>query len=332
MTPSPAPLPAPSSAELEAAVRVLARGGLVAFPTETVYGLGAAADDPAAVARVFAAKGRPTGHPLIVHVAGAAALFGLTPEVSEAAARLAEAFWPGPLTLVVPRGPAVHPSVTGGQDTVAVRVPDHSVALALLSAFGRPIAAPSANRFGAVSPTTADHVRADLAGVVDLVLDGGPCRIGIESTIVDLTGGPPLVLRPGGVPVEALSDTLGETVGVGSRGSVRAPGGLASHYAPSARVEVCDASELESRLAELLREPARVAVLAPAGVRVPDGAASRLLVADAGAYARSLYGALRSFDAEGVEVVLAVPPESSGLGRAILDRLSRAAAPRSGSD
>src|SRR5688572_708089 len=325
-------LPGSSTDEIGQAARLLASGGLVAFPTETVYGLGAAADDPAAVARVFKVKGRPTGHPLIVHVADADALAGLTPEVSEAAVRLAERFWPGPLTLVVARGTSVLPSVTGGQDTVAVRVPNHPVALALLEAFGRPIAAPSANRFGAVSPTTAAHVRADLGGAVDLVLDGGACAVGLESTIVDLTGGSPRVLRPGGVPVEALSDALGEPVAVGSRDGIRAPGGLASHYAPDARVFLCEPDELDSRVAELSGQGARVAVLAPADVVIPGAARARLVVAEPSAYARALYAALRDFDARGMDVVLAVPPPTAGLGRAILDRLSRAAAPRPESD
>ena len=327
-----APLPPELPDEVGQAVRVLSSGGLVAFPTETVYGLGAAADDPAAVNRVFRVKGRPAGHPLIVHVADAAALVALTPEVSEAAARLAEAFWPGPLTLVVRRGAAVLPSVTGGQDTVAVRVPAHPLALSLLGAFGKPIAAPSANRFGGVSPTTAEHVRADLGAAVDLVLDGGACSVGLESTIVDLTGSSPLVLRPGGVSVEALSDALGAAVSVGARDDVRAPGGLASHYAPEARVFVCEPEALDSRAAELSRQGARVAVLAPSEVSIPGTARASLAVADPSAYARALYAALRDFDAKGVDVVLAVPPPASGLGRAILDRLSRAAAPRPESD
>lgn len=318
--------------QIGAAVRVLASGGLVAFPTETVYGLGAAADDPAAVARVFRVKGRPTAHPLIVHVAKAAALSALTPELSRAAERLAEKFWPGPLTLVVRRGAAVLPSVTGGQDTVAVRVPDHPVALELLGAFARPIAAPSANRFGGVSPTTAAHVRRDLGGAVDLVLDGGACTVGLESTIVDLTGAAPLVLRPGGVPLEALSDALGETVRAGVRDELRAPGGLPSHYAPEARVLVCEANELDSRVAELAKLGARVAVLAPSEVPVPGGVRASLVLADAATYARALYAALRDFDAQGMDVVVAVPPPTAGLGHAILDRLSRAAAPRTESD
>jgi L-threonylcarbamoyladenylate synthase len=327
-----ASLPDSSADAIAEAARVLTLGGLVAFPTETVYGLGAAADDPAAVARVFKVKGRPTAHPLIVHVADAAAFVDLTPEVSEAAARLAEKFWPGPLTLVVPRGAAVLPSVTGGQDTVAVRVPAHPVALALLRAYGRPIAAPSANRFGAVSPTTAEHVRTELGGAVDLVLDGGACAVGLESTIIDLTGSSPLVLRPGGVPVEALSEALGEVVRVGAREAVRAPGGLPSHYAPDARVILCEPDAVDARVAELTGLGARVAVLAPDEVPIPAAARASVAVADPSAYARALYAALRHFDAKGSDVVRAAPPPASGLGRAIVDRLSRAAAPRPESD
>jgi L-threonylcarbamoyladenylate synthase len=183
-----------------------------------------------------------------------------------------------------------------------------------------------------VSPTTAEHVRRDLGGAVDLVLDGGACTVGLESTIVDLTGASPLVLRPGGVPLEDLSDALGETVHTGARDELRAPGGLPSHYAPEARVLVCEATALESRVAELAKLGARVAVLAPAEVPIPDAARASLAVADPSAYARALYAALRDFDAQRMDVVVAVPPPASGLGHAILDRLSRAAAPRPESD
>ena len=180
-----------------AGARILAAGGLVAFPTETVYGLGADARNPDAVARIFAAKGRPTDHPLICHIASVDDLAPLVAEVTPAARALADAFWPGPLTLVMTRSAAVPDAVTGGRDTVAVRVPDHPVALALLRAFGGPVAAPSANRFGRPSPTRADDVRDELGDGVDLVLDGGPCAIGVESTVLDLASDPPQVLRPG---------------------------------------------------------------------------------------------------------------------------------------
>src|SRR5690349_19076998 len=197
------------TSDIEKAAGVLRAGGLVAFPTETVYGLGANAEDPAAVSRIFQVKGRPPSHPLIVHLGGAELLGDWVEDVPATARLLAERFWPGPLTLVLRRGRRVPLEATGGLETVAVRVPDHPVALALLSAFGGGVTAPSANRFGSVSPTTADHVRAELGDAVDFVLDGGPCEVGVESTIVDVTGDVPTVLRPGGVTREDLEAVLG---------------------------------------------------------------------------------------------------------------------------
>ncbi len=222
------------------AVRVLRDGGLVAVPTETVYGLGADAANPEAVRRVYAVKGRPLDHPLIVHVASGTALARWATAVPPAADALAAACWPGPLTVVLHRRPDVDPTVAGGRDTIALRVPAHPLTLAVLEAFGGGIAAPSANRFGHVSPTTADHVRADLGDDVDLVLDGGPCTIGVESTIVDLTVEPPSVLRPGGIPLEALAAIVDGPVRGEDTGPRRAPGMLASHYAPRARVELIE--------------------------------------------------------------------------------------------
>ncbi|MCD6726255.1 MAG: threonylcarbamoyl-AMP synthase, partial [Solirubrobacteraceae bacterium] len=238
-------MPVVTRADIERAVRVLRAGGLVAFPTETVYGLGAAARDPAALARLYAVKGRPVDHPVIVHLAGADRLGDWAATVPAAAAALAERFWPGPLTLVLDRAASVPDAVTGGRATVGLRVPDQPVALALLAAFGDGIAAPSANRFGQVSPTTAAHVRAGLGADVDLLLDGGPCRIGVESTIVDLSDPTvPRLLRAGGVPAEALAETLGALPET-DRGPARAPGMLAAHYAPRALVVLArDADEL----------------------------------------------------------------------------------------
>ncbi len=194
---------------LTRAVETLRRGGVIALPTETVYGLAANCEDELAVRRVFAIKGRPATHPLIIHIARAGELGAWARDVPPEAWRLAEAFWPGPLTLVLPRTARATDAVTGGQDTVAVRVPQHPLALAVLDALGGGVAAPSANRFGKVSPTTAEHVRADLGAEVDLLLDGGPCTVGLESTIVDLSGGAPAVLRPGGLPLEELERVLG---------------------------------------------------------------------------------------------------------------------------
>ncbi len=301
------------------AVDVLRRGGLVAFPTETVYGLGADAANPTALARLFAVKGRPTDHPVIVHVARAAQLDQLGRDIPDLAHAFAEAFWPGPLTIVVRRDlERVTSAATGGRDTVGIRVPDHPVALALLAAFGDDafgggIAAPSANRFGRVSPTTAQHVRDDLGDDVDLVLDGGPSSIGVESTIVDVSGPEPVVLRVGGIGEEQLSEVAGVPLARVTGGEIAAPGTLASHYAPKARVELVDATDLERRAASLRAEGLKVGVLeAPADVRD---------------YARVLYQRLRALDSRSVDVILAVPPgDPEGIGAAVADRLRRAAA------
>jgi L-threonylcarbamoyladenylate synthase len=309
------------------AVRVLRAGGLVAFPTETVYGLGADARDPRAVGRIFAAKGRPADHPLIVHVPDEARAKRWARAWPAAAHRLAEALWPGPLTLIVPRAEGVPDAVTGGQPTVGLRVPDHPLALELLEAFGDGVAAPSANRFGSVSPTTAAHVALELGRAVDLILDGGACRVGVESTIVDLSDGAPRLLRPGGVPRERIEAILGRPL-AGGAGTTRAPGTLPSHYAPRARVRPVAATDLARAVREAGLGPERVVVLGPEAV---PGAAHLPLSADVEEAARQLYAALREVDARGFELaVVALPPER-GLGLAVADRLRRAAAPRTGS-
>jgi L-threonylcarbamoyladenylate synthase len=315
-----------TDADISGAAETLRRGGLVAFPTETVYGLGADADDAAALARLYAVKGRPGEHPVIVHVGAPAQLDEWAAEVPVAARRLGDALWPGPLTLVVRRAPRVLDGVTGGGDTVGVRVPDQPVALALLHAFGGGIAAPSANRFGHVSPTTADDVRADLGDDVDVVLDDGPCTVGVESTIVDCTGDELVILRPGGVTRELVEKVSAQKVVVGRDGLTRAPGTLKSHYAPEATVLVVDRDDLAPRATALLAADQRVAVLAPgpvpalpADVVVLDGPA------DSDEYARVLYARLREVDRRGVDVVLAVPPPDAGVGVAVGDRLRRAA-------
>lgn len=303
----------------------------MAVPTETVYGLGANAENPAAVASVFKVKGRPTSHPLIVHIGSADQLGGWVADVPDTARRLAEHFWPGPLTLILRRGHRVPHATTGGQETVAVRVPNHPVALALLSAFGGGIAAPSANRFGSVSPTTAQHVRAELGDAVDFVLDGGPCEVGVESTIVDLTGQTPRILRPGGVTREDLEAVLGHPVAAtGSTNGVRVPGQHPSHYAPRARVVLVEPEKIFAE-AELARAGGqRVGVLLPPGVPAPVTAHVVLPVPDStGAYARGLYGFLREFDRQGCTLIIASLPEQAGLGLAIANRLRHAAGPRS---
>jgi len=315
------------SSDVVAAVAVLRRGGLVAFPTETVYGLGADAANPAAVGRIFAVKGRPRSHPVIVHLAEATAVKAWAADVPPDAWALAEAFWPGPLTLILPRADHVPDAVTGGAATVGLRVPNQPLALELLSAFGSGIAAPSANRFGRVSPTTAAHVRADLGTAVDLVLDGGPCAVGVESTIVDLSRGAPRVLRLGGLSVEALSEVLGHRVEAqDGPGATPAPGTLLSHYAPAARVEVLASDAVADRARALLAEDRRVGVLAPRRIEgLPAGTEALPPAGSAAAYAKCLYQRLREADRIGLDVLLAVPPPDRGIGAAVADRLRRAA-------
>lgn len=316
-------------AVIAAGAQALAAGRLVAFPTETVYGLGADALDPAAVARIFRAKGRPTDHPLICHVASADELPGLMAAPTPAATALADAFWPGPLTLVVERAAAVPDAVTGGRDTVAVRVPAHPQALALLRAFGGPVAAPSANRFGRPSPTRADDVAAELGDAVDVIIDGGPCEVGIESTVLDLTTDPPQVLRPGRISAEQIAQVLGIPVSAEASGPARAPGMLESHYAPGARVEVVAEKAAAGRAAAAMDDGLRVAVLAPGHIAdLPAGCLVLGPVGDPDAYAARLYAAFRRADAEGAQVIVAVPPPAEGIGIAVRDRLARASAGR----
>jgi L-threonylcarbamoyladenylate synthase len=315
------------SPDVGRAVRVLRRGGLVGFPTETVYGLGADAASDDAIAGLYAVKGRPTDHPVIVHLGDAAQLDEWAASVPPVAHGLAAACWPGPLAIVVPAAARVSRRATGGLDTVGLRVPDHPLALELLEAFGGGIAAPSANRFGRVSPTTASAVRRDLGADVDLVLDGGPCAVGVESTIVDCTGDEPRVLRVGGVTLETLTELLGAVPEVG--GATRAPGTLAAHYAPNAVVEVVTPDTLEDRARELDGRGRRAGMVAlaadVAGIPLPDALVPLARPVDAIAYAHELYGALRQADELGLDVVLAIAPPPSGLGRAIADRLGRAA-------
>ena len=314
------------TSDVDLAVRLLRAGGLVALPTETVYGLGADAEDAAAVARVYAAKGRPADHPLIVHLADAEALHdGWAVEVPSYALLLAAACWPGPLTLVLARGPRAGDHVTGGQGTVGLRVPAHPVAHALLVAFGGGVAAPSANRFGRVSPTDSAHVLDELGDVLepgrDAVLVGAASDVGVESTIVDCTGAAPRLLRPGAVGVEEIEAVTGLDVQAADT-SVRAPGTLATHYAPSAQVVLADA---DSVMHAVSSASAPVALLAPADVATPEGVVRLASPADSSAYARALYAALREADARAVRTVVAVAPAEGAIADAVLDRLRRAA-------
>jgi len=323
------------------AVAALRRGEAVGLPTETVYGLAADARNPAAIARVFALKGRPLDHPLIVHLPAALPWTEWAVDVPDSAYRLAEAFWPGPLTLVLRRHPAVLDAVTGGQSTIALRVPAHPIAQAVLQAFGDGLVAPSANRFGHVSPTTAAHVRAEFGNALPLVLDGGPCTIGVESSIVDLSGTTPRLLRPGmlahGMIEAVLNSPLARDAGVDSP---RVPGSLESHYAPrtptvwidspfqrrsAARLDGSAPSDERSRLAALLQcEAAQVRMLALGSL--PEGFDGIALPADPEAYARRMYAALRELDEGAFAAILIQAPPESEAWLAIRDRLRRACA------
>ncbi len=306
------------------AARMLSEGLLVAFPTETVYGLGADAGNVAAVARIFEAKKRPADHPLIVHVGDldAAQRWAV---LSPQAVALAEAFWPGPLTLIVPRAAHVHDIVTGGQSSVGLRVPSHPVAHALLKEFGNGIAAPSANRYGHVSPTTARHVADDLGDGVDLILDGGASGIGIESTIVALTTEVAMLLRPGAIGADAIAAVLGGPLAQGDSSAPRASGTLASHYAPRTPAHLVEPDVLRAELAQLEDRDERIAVLARTA-EMPEAFDGVWLTAplDAADYARSLYANLRELDNAKADAILVecVPDETAWA--AIRDRLARA--------
>lgn len=307
---------------IEEATAVLRRGGLVAFPTETVYGLGADASNPEALARLYAVKGRPLNHPVIVHLGDTAQLPRWAREIPRYAATLAERFWPGPLTLVLLRAKGVGDELTGGQDTIGLRVPRHPVALRLLREFGGGVAAPSANRFGRISPTTAKHVHEDLGADVDLILDGGACEIGIESTIVDLSRGVPVLLRPGRVAIADIADALGTEPQAPDSAAPRAPGALESHYAPRRPLRLIHSSQWDSGVG---REPARRAVMS---FRTrPAGDASIAWIeapSDPQRYGHDFYANLRALDASGcVEIVVEAPPDSAEWA-AVRDRLTRA--------
>ncbi|SFW19368.1 L-threonylcarbamoyladenylate synthase [Nitrosovibrio sp. Nv17] len=324
--------PSVDSGSLAAAVARLKAGGVVAFPTETVYGLGAEISRAAAIRRVFEIKGRPTDHPLIVHVADASRLARWAREVPEPARRLAQHFWPGPLTLILPRSRHVPDSVTGGQDTVGLRVPSHPVALALLAALGPggALVAPSANRFGRLSPTTAAHVHDELGNAVDQVLDGGACRIGLESTIVGFSEDTAVVLRPGGVPVTALEQALDGRVAIAENPHrmTRVPGTLATHYAPATPLECLPAASLRRRVVELARQGLRVAVLTWSDQGIDLAGEKNILRQpmpdDAAAYGSRLYATLHRLDREGFDCLLAEIPPADPAWLAVADRLQRA--------
>lgn len=333
---------APASSIIKRAADLLRQGELVVFPTETVYGLGADAFQPAALAGIFLAKGRPLSDPLIVHIAEYETLDEVVSSVSPTARLLIEVFWPGPLTLVLPRGPRVPYIVTAGWETVAVRMPRHPVALALIRALDSPIAAPSANRFMHVSPTTAAHALEDLRGRVPLILDGGPCNVGVESTILDLSAAVPTILRPGGISLEALRTVLPEVHAPISHQaspteiSQKAPGQLTTHYAPTIPLILFEGSEKDMRAAlkkELdkhLAQGKRVGLLI-ADTDLPAFQQSDALVYSLGdtrqpaQLAANLFASLRALEEARVQVILCRTFPARELGLAIHDRLRRAA-------
>ena len=307
------------------AARLLADGKLVAFPTETVYGLGADASNAAAVGRIFEAKGRPADHPVIVHVTDLAAAERWASAIPEQARALAAAFWPGPLTLIVPRAGHVHDAVTGGQASIGLRAPAHPVARALLTEFGGGVAAPSANRFGHVSPTTAQHVADDLGDAVDLILDGGACDIGIESTIIAFTTATPMLLRPGGIGIEAITAILGQVPAMADGSAPRASGTLATHYATRTPAQLVAPDALRAELAQLEDRDERIAVLARSA-EPPDAFDGVWLTAprDATQYARTLYANLRALDDAHADGILIEHVPDDAAWAAIRDRLARA--------
>lgn len=317
-----------TSAEIAAAAQELRRGGLVAFPTETVYGLGGDACNAAALRRIFALKSRPESHPLIVHLRSAAELPQWAAAVPERAQRLAAAFWPGPLTLVLPRAAGVPDLVTGGQATVAVRVPAHPVAQQLLEAFGGAIAAPSANRHGHVSPTRAAHVRDEFGASLPCVLDGGDCEVGLESTIVDCSGADTRVLRPGSITLGLLRTVVPEAMGgVAGAGAPRVPGSTPAHYAPGTPLRLVSAGALPALAAQRLAAGERVAVLATGAAPLQH---PQLLWLDAGhdaaRFGHDLYANLRALDRAGCACILAEEAADGEAWDAVRDRLMRAAA------
>lgn len=333
----------PDSALIAEAAQAILSGQLVAFPTETVYGLGANAWDRQAVQRVFVAKGRPAQDPLIVHLASAEFLPQIAQAIPPLAERLIARFWPGPLTLVLPKQARIFDEITAGLPTVAVRMPAHPVALGLLRASGVPIVAPSANRFGHVSPTTAQHVLEDLGGMIEGILDGGPTTVGVESTVLDLTCSPPRLLRPGGIPREALQAVIGEityevTVSH-EEGAIKpqlSPGLLAKHYAPRAELWLFG-GEREQALEKMQQEAKQACQSGRrVGVLVSEEDQSffsglSVVVYSLGSaghldeMAKRLYAGLRALDRQGIELILARQVEAAGLGLAIRDRLRRAA-------
>lgn len=308
------------------AVSILRRGGLVAIPTETVYGLGANANDPEALRKIFAAKQRPIDHPLIVHLADASQLSEWASDISDSALLLAQHFWPGPLTLILKKAPGVSDLVTGNQETIGLRVPSHPVAHELLKAFGSGIAAPSANRFGRISPTTAEAVREELGDSVDLILDGGACEIGVESTIVDVTGEEPIILRPGMITATQIADVLKKSVVAKKKDSPRVSGSLEVHYAPQTKTRLIKSNDIESFLKKITEKELPLALMTRHKnfshekveiITMPDNPEK---------YAHNIYQKLRELDKQNFRQIIIEEVPDSVEWDAIRDRLNRAAA------
>jgi len=316
-----------TSVQIAQAVALLKSGNVVAIPTETVYGLGADASNPDAVRKIFALKGRPADHPLIVHLHDAGQLTRWTADVTKQVIKLSAKFWPGPLTVILRRAKDVPLEVTGGLDTVGLRIPSHPVARELLYEFDGGIAAPSANRFGRVSPTTAQHVHEEFGAELPMILDGGPCSVGVESTIVDLSSDAPAILRPGGITRDQLESALGVAVPFRAPGNVRAPGTLEAHYAPRAQVLLCAPEDVSNRLASLQQRKLAVALISWQKPALLNASVSYIpLPADVEGQARELYAALRRADELRCDAALVTLPDAAGLGAAVIDRLTRAAA------
>ena len=318
------PVPADDNA-IEKAVEILRQGGLVAFPTETVYGLGANAADPEAVKRIFKAKGRPADHPLIVHIADLNQMSDWALTIPEDAIRLTELFWPGPLALILNKKPEVPLEVTGGQNTVALRIPDHPVALRLLQKFGGGIAAPSANRFCRISPTQAAHVAEELGNSVDLILDGGACQVGVESTIIDFTDAKPSIIRPGRVSQKQLETFLRTQLSPNRNVTIRAPGLMDVHYAPAAAALLFQSNELTGMIRDIVKNNKKAGLLVYSQkITRNDRLNVIYMPKNADAYAQVLYTSLRELDRQQPDFILVEQPPGDAAWSAVNDRLAKA--------
>lgn len=313
------------SIDIKKAQSILRQGGLVGIPTETVYGLGADACNAEAVSKIFSVKGRPSNHPLIVHIGNIEQLNQWAIEIPDVALKLAEKFWPGPLTMVLRRHPDVSDVVTGGLDTIAIRIPDHPLTLELLKKFGGGIAAPSANRYGRISPTSAEDVYEELGNQVDIVLDGGRCIVGIESTIIDCTTNKPVILRPGKITAQQISFLFKKEIPFSTSSSVQHPGNKLSHYAPDSEIRLVRREDIVNSIERARYEGKVVGLIATSFPHILPKDLIQIPIANGKeGMAHDLYHALRESDHLGVEVLVIVMPDEDGIGHALQDRLIRA--------